>query len=148
MPNLKILKNSVFALTTCGTFLGEWGLFLPLSYLGSYALAHGRSPKFSYQIFAILNAGSFFGRWIPGILADKIGRFNTMILTLVLCFVTTLALWLPAEGSVAMLVAFAVLFGFGSGSTISLTPVCVGQLCRTEMYGTYYATCYTIVSFG
>ena len=34
------------------------------------------------------------------------------------------------------------------GSNISLTPVCVGQLCDTEVFGRWYATCYTIVSIG
>ena len=45
-------------------------------------------------------------------------------------------------------VAFCVLFGISSGSNISLAPVCVGQLCDTKEYGRYYATCYTLVSFG
>ncbi|KAK5693347.1 hypothetical protein LTS12_028675, partial [Elasticomyces elasticus] len=40
------------------------------------------------------------------------------------------------------------IFGFASGSNISLTPVCVGQLCKTEHYGRYYASAYTVVSFG
>lgn len=43
---------------------------------------------------------------------------------------------------------FVLIFGFASGSNISLTPVCVGQLCETQNYGRYYATCYTIVSFS
>jgi len=79
---------------------------------------------------------------------DRLGRFNTMILTVALCLLTTLALWLPAGASVPLMCLYAVLFGFSSGSNISLTPVCVGQLCRTESYGRYYATCYTVVSFG
>lgn len=147
-PNFKIFKSPVFSLTTCAVFLVEWGLFIPLSYFSSYALVHGKSQAFSYRLLAIFNAGSFFGRWIPGYIADRIGRFNTMIITITLCLVTTLAIWLPADGSVAMMVTYAVLFGFASGSNISLTPVCVGQLCNTEEYGTYFATCYTVVSFG
>ncbi|KAI9789911.1 MAG: hypothetical protein M1816_005680 [Peltula sp. TS41687] len=147
-PNLKILKDPIFFLTTCGVFLVEWGLFTPLTYISSYAVAHGKSQAFAYHLLAIFNAGSCFGRWIPGYFADKLGRFNTMILTITLCLTTTLAIWLPAGGSVAMMVTYAVLFGFASGSNISLTPVCVGQLCDTEVLGTYYATCYTIVSFG
>jgi len=31
---------------------------------------------------------------------------------------------------------------------VSLIPVCIGQLCRTENYGTYYATCYTFAAIG
>jgi MFS family permease len=71
-----------------------------------------------------------------------------MIITITMCLITTLAFWLPANGSMALIIVYALVFGFASGSGISLTPVCVGQLCRVENYGRYYATCYTLVSFG
>lgn len=148
LPDLLIFRDPVFALTTAAVFFVEWGLFVPLTYLTSYAFSHGATEAFSYQLIAILNAGSCFGRYLPGLLADKIGRFNTMILTLVLCLLSTLALWLPAATSTPLMVLYAVVFGFASGSSISLTPVCIGQLCKVENYGRYYATCYTLVSFG
>ena len=138
----------MFALTTAGVFCLEWGLFIPVTFISSYALANGIDPAFSFQLLAILNVGSFFGRWGPGFIADRMGRFNTMIITIVLCIIFGLAVWLPAKGNVAALVIFALGFGFASGSNISLTPVCVGQLCDTEEYGKYYATAYSVVSFG
>lgn len=123
------------------------------------------TETFSYQLIAILNAGSSIGRWAPGYFGDRFGRFNCMVVTLFLCGLTTLALWLPAsflsanghsDGGVvgnggvvkALTITYAFVFGVASGSNISLTPVCVGQLCDTHEYGRYYATCYTIVSFG
>ncbi len=148
LPDFRIFRDPVFALTTLGVFFVEWGLFVPLSYLVSYALKSGVDQHFSYQLIAILNVGSCFGRWLPGYVADRIGRFNAMCLTIFLCLVSTLALWLPANGSVAIIIVYAIIFGFASGSGISLTPVCVGQLCKVENYGRYYATCYTLVSFG
>ncbi|KAI9682208.1 MAG: hypothetical protein M1817_000262 [Caeruleum heppii] len=148
LPDFKIFRDAKFAWTTAGVFLVELGIFVPLSYITSYGITNGISEAYSYQLLAVLNAGSFFGRWVPGYVADYLGRFNTMILTVGLCIVSTFAFWLPAEKSVPLVTVFAVLFGFGSGSNISLTPVCVGQLCRTENYGRYYATSYTIVSFG
>ena len=131
----------------------EWGLFIPITYFTSWALDEQiGSQAFAFQLLAILNAGSFFGRWIPGYLADRIGRFNTMIIMMTLCLLALLVFYVPATfqpfGRVSLAVLFAVLFGFASGSNISLTPVCVGQLCQTEEYGRYYATCYTIVSIG
>ena len=150
-PDFRIFWNLPFSLTTAGVLFVEWGLFVPLTYMSSYGLAQGFSTTFSYQIPAIINAGSFFGRWLPGYISDRIGRFNTMILTVLLCVVATFALWMPAANSAnstALLVVYLILFGFGSGSNISLAPVCVGQMCKTEEYGRYYATCYTIVSFG
>lgn len=152
-PDWRIFKNRVFALTTAGVFFIEWALFIPLAYISSYALAEGVSPTFSYQLLAVLNAGSFFGRWAPGYMADLFGRFNTMIITVTLCLISVFAVWLscsPADGTrgIAQLIIFCVLFGFASGSNISLTPVCVGQLCGTEVFGRWYASLYTVVSFG
>jgi MFS family permease len=147
-PDLRVFKDLPFALTALGIFLMEWGIFAPLTYVTSYASSHGHSAAFGFQILAVLNAGSFFGRFLAGLVADMIGRMNTLILSLGLCVITCFALWLPAAGSTAMLVVFAVIFGFVSGSNLSLSPVCVGQLCKTENYGRYFATCWMFVAFG
>ena len=147
-PDLMILREPEFLLTTLCIFFIEWGLFVPITYITSYALANGVSTGLSYQLLAILNAGSFFGRLLPGYLADRIGRFNVLILTIALCLMSNACLWLPAKRNTAMLIVYASVFGFASGSNISLTPVCIGQLCKTENYGRYYATAYTIVSIG
>lgn len=40
------------------------------------------------------------------------------------------------------------MFGLGSGSKISLTPVCIGRLCNVENYGRCYSACFSIVSLG
>ena len=148
LPDLTILRSPALALTTAGVFFIEWGFFIPLEYITSYALAHGISPNLAYLMVVFLNAGSFPGRWIPGILADRVGRFNTLIATNGLALVAVLAVWLPAGGNVAATVVFSVVFGFASGSNISLVPVCVGELCPTENYGRFYTTVYTIVSLG
>ncbi|KAF2864848.1 major facilitator superfamily domain-containing protein [Massariosphaeria phaeospora] len=160
MPDLRIFRHRSYLLLTVGIYFMEWALFVPIAYLASFATSTGvLTPAFSYQLIAIMNAGSCIGRWAPGYIADKLGRFNSMIGALALCTATTLTLWLPASilkpdsagGATtikALAIAYALIFGFASGSNISLTPVCVGQLCETNEYGRYYATCYTIVSFG
>jgi MFS family permease len=143
-----------FTLTTIGVFMIEWAIFVPLTYITSYALHLGLPSDFSYQLLAILNVGSVFGRWLPGLVADKTGRFNIMLVTVTFCLATVLGFWLPAEyvgplaGRKAIMVVFALVYGFGSGSGISLTPVCVGQICTTKEYGTKYGTCYFFVSFA
>ncbi|KXL48313.1 MAG: hypothetical protein FE78DRAFT_105237 [Acidomyces sp. 'richmondensis'] len=160
LPDFRIFSQPAFLLVTIGTYFLEWGLFVPITYLASYSLHSGAmSSTFAYQIIAIFNAGSSIGRWVPGYMADKLGRYNTMVATIVLCMLSSLALWLPAtvlstdrnaptNMIMGLTVLYAVFMGFASGSNISLTPVCVGMLCDTEEYGRYYATCYTIVSFG
>jgi len=147
-PDLRILRKPAFAITVLGVFLLEFALFVPLTYISSYSIAQGFTPAFSYQILPTLNAGSVFGRWLPGYYADKIGRYNAAIITIILTVISVLGIWLPAGSSKPGIIIFALLFGFSSGSNISLTPVCISQLCPIENYGRYYATCFSIVSLG
>lgn len=147
-PDFRILKEKAFLLTTIGIFLLEFGLFIPLAYISSYALSQGFGEEFAFQILPILNGASVIGRALPGWWADKIGPFNSNLLSVLLTLCATWAVWLPAGHTTPGLIVFAVLFGFGTGNTISITPVCIGQLCSTQHYGRYYATCYTVVAFA
>ncbi|KAM3074590.1 hypothetical protein ACMFMG_008020 [Clarireedia jacksonii] len=148
LPDMTVFKDLPFFFVTLGIFLLEWGIFVPLTYITPYVVAHGQSSAFGYQIIAILNAGSFFGRFGAGWAADLIGRLNTLIISVALCVIACLALWLPASNSTAMAIVFSIIFGVVSGSNLSLSPVCVGQMCKTEHYGRYYATCWMVVAFG
>ncbi|TVY31348.1 Riboflavin transporter, partial [Lachnellula subtilissima] len=147
-PDIRILARPAFATAVLGVFLLEFALFVPLTYITSYSLAQGNSPTFSSLVLPILNLGSVFGRWLPGFIADKIGRFNTAILAIILTVAAVLGVWLPVGNTKPGIIIFALLFGFASGSNISLTPVCVSQLCSIENYGRYYSTCFSIVSLG
>lgn len=167
-PDMLIFRQVDFAITTAGVFCMEWGLFVPVTFLTSWALSlgigdqlgSGERSAFGFQLIAILNAASSFGRWGPGFAADKIGRFNIMTIMMALCAISCMTFWLPptvlasspsfmaSSSPKALAISFAILFGFASGSNISLTPVCVGQLCDTLEYGRYYASCYTVVSIG
>jgi MFS family permease len=147
-PDFSVFRDARFAFASLGIFFMEWGLFVPLTYIVSYAAAHGQDATQSYLLLSYLNAGSVLGRVLPGFLADRFGRFNVIVVTIALCAATVLALWLPAGTSEAVLVAFAVLFGFASGSNIGLVPVCLGQLCDHRRYGRLYSTAMMVASFG
>ncbi|KAH6652365.1 major facilitator superfamily transporter [Truncatella angustata] len=147
-PDISIFKNKVFFWTTVAVFFMEMALFIPLGYISSYALAQGFSEDFSFQVLMIMNAGSFFGRALPGWWADRIGPFNANMLSIILSVVVCFAVWLPFGHTLPGLVVFAVTIGFASGNNISITPVCIGKLCETQQYGRYYATCFTVVSLA
>lgn len=146
LPDLSVFCDPALMLASMGMFFMEWGLFVPITYLTSYALMHGMSSQFAFLLLSLVNLGAIFGRWIPGYFADRIGRFNTFIITIFGCLLFTACFWMPAGSSKPMITLFALLFGFASGSNVSLAPVCIGQLCKLEAYGRYYATAYVIVS--
>jgi hypothetical protein len=135
----------------------EWGLFTPIAFLTAYAVHSGAmSAQFGFQMISIFNAASCFGRFAPGYFADRLGRYNVQLFTLLLCMVAAFAFWLPgtvlADGFhpgtdtaiVGLTIIYAIIGGFGSGANISLTPVCVGTMCDTSEYGRYYSTCYCV----
>ncbi|KUI55820.1 putative transporter MCH4 [Cytospora mali] len=148
MPDFRVFRDKRFALAAVGIFFMEWGLFIPLTFIVSYAAANGQDATSSYTLLSLLNAGSVLGRFLPGVMADRFGRFNVIILTITLCCATVLGLWLPAGDSQAMIISFAVIFGFASGSNLGLVPVCLGQLCDSRDYARYLSTANFLASFG
>lgn len=133
---------------TIGVFCLEWALFIVLTYISSYALHNGLPFGISFHLLTYLNCGSLVGRLGAGVLGDFIGRFNTQIAATASCTISILALWLQAGQQPSLVVLFAVTFGLASGSSLSLTPVCLGQLCGTANYGRVFTSVYAVSSFG
>lgn len=70
-----------------------------------------------------------------------------MILTTSLSAVLALAMWIPApDGSNATTFAFAALFGFTSGTFVSMTPALVQQLSAVQEIGTRLGVTFGIIS--
>ncbi|PNY28963.1 Major facilitator superfamily domain, general substrate transporter [Tolypocladium capitatum] len=147
-PDFRIFKQMPFTLATVAIFLLEFSLFMPLAYVSTFALHQGFSQSFAFALLPILNAASVVGRVLPGYYADIVGPFNTCLLSVLLSLVACLCVWLPLGHTAAGLVVFCVLFGFASGTSIAIAPVCIGRMCKTQHYGRYYATTYTAVSFA
>ncbi|KAK7966302.1 uncharacterized protein PG986_000579 [Apiospora aurea] len=148
LPDFTIFRDPKFTLSCAGIWFMEWGIFIPLTFIVSYAADYGHEANSSYTLLALLNVGSFFGRFVPGFFADRIGRFNVIVMTIALCVITILAFWLPARDSWPLLIVFVLTFGFASGSNLGLYPVCLGQLCDSRSYGRFFSTALMVASFG
>ncbi|OQE26083.1 hypothetical protein PENFLA_c007G07930 [Penicillium flavigenum] len=146
--DFRALKDVKYAATTVAIFLVEFAVFIPITYIASYGAYIGVEDTMSYLLIPFLNIGAIPGRFLPGLVADRLGRFNVMVLTSLICSLLTLALWFKAGNNLAAIICYAVFFGFWSGAAISLTPVCISQVCATEDYGKRNGTTFTIVSIG
>ncbi|XRM36923.1 hypothetical protein ABZX51_000410 [Aspergillus tubingensis] len=148
LADFKAMKDPKYAVTTAAIFLADFAVFVPNTYLSSYAVHVGLSNTVSYLLLVFLNIGLIPGRLLPGLAADRLGRFNMMVVTSLVCSILTLALWYKSGSSLGAIVCYAVLFGFWSGAAMSLSPVCISQICATEDYGARTGTTYTIASLG
>ena len=90
---------------------------------------------------------SIIGRTVPNVIADKVGRFNVMIVMSGFTTILILALWLPATGNAANIV-FAVLFGIASGAGIGLTPALCAQVSPLQEIGVRTGTVFSIAAIA
>ncbi|KAJ5809550.1 uncharacterized protein N7503_001768, partial [Penicillium pulvis] len=146
--NLRCFTDSRLIWATVGAFFSEIVLFASLSMIPSYAIAQGFDSQTGFYLLAVFNAGSGFGRWLSGTASDHLGRFNTISVMMAVTTMLIFILWYPFGHHIGVLYPFVGLLGFGTGSILSLTPVCIGQICTTEEFGQWYGTCYLFASFG
>ena len=95
----------------------------------------------------LLTLCSIFGRILPGFAADRLGRFNAMIVTTYSSAILVLALWLPARAN-APVIVFAALYGFTSGAFVSLAPALVAQISDIRKIGVRTGSLFAIISFA
>ncbi|KJR88946.1 monocarboxylate transporter [Sporothrix schenckii 1099-18] len=141
-------REPVYVLTVVACFLFFWGMFLPFNYIELQAKASGMSPTLLPYLLSIINAVSIVGRIAPGIVADRLGRYNVMIAITALSAIISLALWIPGSKSTGAIVAYAVLFGFSSGGFISLGPTLIAQISDIRQIGIRTGTAFAVQSFG
>ncbi|ORY60860.1 major facilitator superfamily domain-containing protein [Pseudomassariella vexata] len=147
MDYVKPFREPAMLFTILGGFFFLWGMFLPFNYLILQARAAGVSESLTTYLIPILNAVSIFGRIIPGAVADKVGRYNTMICITMLSGIITLGLWIPGKSAAAIIV-YGAIFGFTSGSFISLAPACIAQVSDIREIGTRTGTALFVQSLG
>ncbi|KAL8735649.1 MAG: hypothetical protein Q9166_000818 [cf. Caloplaca sp. 2 TL-2023] len=139
------LQELPYFLIVFASFLFFFGMFLPFTFIILSAEHDGMSERLAAYLIPILNAVSIFGRTIPGYIADKSGRFNTMIATSILSTLLVLSLWLPASGNVPYIL-FAALYGFSSGAFVSLAPALVAQISDIRQIGVRTGSMFAVIS--
>ncbi|GMG19989.1 unnamed protein product [[Candida] boidinii] len=148
----KYLLEPKFLFCTLAASLGEISLICSMTYFASYAIFIGQSENTAFLLLTVINALGLVGRYTTGVLADKYGVFNVMIVMIFGVFVSNIVIWLgvcSTTKTAGGLYSYAVIFGFFSSAVLSLTPACCGAISPTKDFGKRYATMYFVggVSF-
>lgn len=128
---LALLRKPSLQLLCLAMFIIYFGMFSPFFYTTSYAVEQGFSTSLAFYTVSIVNGASFFGRVLPGVIADKWGKFNCCIIATISAGIVALC-WTKVT-SVAGLVIWCAAYGFASGvsylSRMVLTSN-TNQICR------------------
>lgn len=141
-------KEPAFAWFTAAMFFGYMGLYVPIDYVSSFAGNKLQASKdMTFYMVPILNAGSIVGRIVPNYLADRMGPINVLIPFTFACGILAFG-WLGVH-SVAGLIVFSVLYGFCSGTYVSLPPAAVARLTADLHHvGSRMGTCFLFAALG
>ncbi|KAG2010418.1 monocarboxylate permease [Coprinopsis cinerea AmutBmut pab1-1] len=143
--DLKSILDLKFALLVIGCCFVALGLFAPFFFIVEYARHLSIPNTTAFYVLAVMNAGGVFGRIAPAYLSDRVGRFNLLFPSALFSGLSCLVGWFWTKDLVGVMV-FAAVYGFWSGSFISLITPCVAQISNLGEIGTRIGMLYTIIS--
>ena len=114
------LRTPTFRWFYLATVLASPVMFIPFAHLSASARDLGLSEALAVGLVGLIGVGSLVGRFSIGLLADRLGRAQTLVL-MQLSMGLSYLLWAAASGH-TLLVVFALWFGLSYGSLVSLLP--------------------------
>lgn len=135
------LRSPTFRWLYLATVLASPVMFIPFAHVSASARDLGLGEAFAVGLVGLIGVGSLVGRFAIGVLADRLGRAQTLVL-MQLSMGASYVLW-GAAGGQAMLVVFALWFGLSYGAIVSLLPaICMdyfGGKSVASVVGTLYS---------
>ncbi|EJD49716.1 MFS general substrate transporter [Auricularia subglabra TFB-10046 SS5] len=144
--NFRAFKSTAFSAYVASSFFCFLGIYAVLTYLDIAAISHGINPSLTFYLISIANASSGVGRLAAGLAGDRIGAVNTLIPSTVMAAIMTYA-W-PFAHSYASLIVVSILYGFASGTYVSLLVVPIAHLGEHGDVGRRTGMQNTILAFG
>jgi MFS family permease len=148
MLDLPAFKSMPYTLFVIGCFFGFMGMYAPYFYVQLFAIHYDIvRPSLVFYLVPILNSTSIIGRIIPNFIADYTGSFNIIAPCAMITGILTLCL-IPIR-STAALIVFCLLYGFFTGSLVSLPPsVLIGLSPNKGLIGTHMGMAFGVTACG
>ncbi|KAF7874933.1 hypothetical protein EAF04_002107 [Stromatinia cepivora] len=149
--DLKLAMKPAFIFSVGAGFLQAGGNGLPLTFLAEYSVALGYTSAFGATLLAVSNGVNSISRVITGFAGDKLGRQNTLILSVILCVVSVSGFWLSsttANGNKSLWLLFVVFYGVAGGGYNALFPTTVAEVFGLQAYASVNGFIYFVRGLG
>ena len=135
------LRSPTFRWFYLATVLASPVMFIPFAHVSASARDLGLGEAFAVGLVGLIGVGSLVGRFAIGVVADRLGRAQTLVL-MQLSMGASYVVWAAAGGQ-GLLWVFALWFGLSYGSIVSLLPaICMdyfGGKSVASVVGTLYS---------
>lgn len=125
------------------------GIYVPYFYASIYTQSLGSSTYTAFYVSSTLNAATFFGRITMGLIADKLGASNTLVIAVLASAILSFV-WQGVSSAAGMFV-WSIFYGWFSGASISLQSPAMIPLVpqmKLQLIGPYIAILCQLSSFG
>ncbi|KAJ1913521.1 hypothetical protein H4219_005178 [Mycoemilia scoparia] len=129
--NISIFKDIRFDLMFLIALIAPWAYFGSMNYTPSSAHILGFGDGSTSTLATLFNACGVVGQIGSGFLVDMIGPINVTLISLTMCTISILGLWLPAR-SYVLFVIFSIVIGLFSGNYDNTLPSITGRLFGEE----------------
>ena len=140
------LRSPTFRWLYLATVLASPVMFIPFAHVSASARALGLGEAFAVGLVGLIGVGSLVGRFAIGLLADRLGRAQTLVL-MQLSMGASYVLW-GAAGGQFLLMIFALWFGLSYGSIVSLLPAICMDYFGGRSVASVVGTLYSGAAFG
>ncbi|KIK62282.1 hypothetical protein GYMLUDRAFT_165254 [Collybiopsis luxurians FD-317 M1] len=145
--NRALLKRGTFWYQSFGAFLQAGGNVVPLYFMSSYTVSVLSLSRSKGSLFVSIFSGvNSLSRIAMGILADHIGRQNTLIGGALLSAISVFTLWYDAPQ--ARFIAFVIMYGVYAGGYNALLPTTIAEIYGVENYHSVNGVLYFIRGLG
>ncbi|KAI1380606.1 major facilitator superfamily domain-containing protein [Hypoxylon crocopeplum] len=136
-----LASRPTFLFSVVAAFLQSAGAQLPLSFIPSYTVVLGLTASNGATYLAVSNAINAVSRVLTGYAGDRLGRQNTLFLTLLLAACSVFAFWLSSvlssassSSSLSLWLAFIALYSASAGGYYALFPALIAEVFGIQQY--------------
>jgi MFS family permease len=123
----QLFKDGRFILLAIAGAIGTFPLLVPPFFIPLYAETIGLTRFTGALLLAGWNLASAVGRLGFGLVGDRIGPVNSLLLSFIFNALSMLAIW-PVSTSLGPLAVFVIINGISNGGFFSIMPTVVGAV--------------------